>query len=408
VPGTVRAINDSEVAEYLGCLRTAFLGDREVTTEEADWRAKRMDLARTHCVFSDRTLCGTARTFPTELTVPGGFVDASALTEVSVLPTYRRQGHLNRMMAAQLDDAKSRSEPVSILTASEWGIYGRFGYGVATERVSIELRTIDVRFIDPTSGSVEMVGAHELRSLAPKIYDRARPSIVGALSRDDEWWDLLLDLEIRPGSSAPKNRCRVIWRDDQGTPQGYATYDTTESWSDGRPVCEIQIRELTAATPQAHRELWRYVCSIDLVAWVRANHRPIDDPLALELIDGRAIRTRAKYDHLWVRILDPQASLSHRNYSAPGRLVLEILDPLYEPSRRLAIEGGPGHGSAEPTSADPDIVLDIGALGTAYLGGFSFAALAAAGRLVERVPGSVALADAMFSVKPLPYLTTNF
>ncbi len=408
MPGTVRAINESEVGEYLGCLRTAFLGDREVTTEEADWRAKRMDLTRTHCSFSGRTLCGTARTFPTELTVAGGFVDTSALTEVSVLPTYRRQGHLNRMMAAQLDDAKERSEPVSILTASEWGIYSRFGYGVATERVSIELRTVDVQFIEPTSGSVEMVGAHQLRSLAPKIYDRARPSIVGALSRDDEWWDLILDLEIRPGSTPPKNRVRVVWSDDSGDPQGYATYDTTESWSDGRPMCEVQVRELIAATSEAHRELWRFLCRIDLVAWVRANHRAIDDPLALHLTDGRAIRTRARYDHLWVRILDPETSLARRNYSAPGRLVLEIHDPIYEPSVRLAIEGGPGHGSAEPTRTDPDIVLDIGALGTAYLGGFSFAALAAAGRLDERVPGSIALADAMFSVKPAPFLTTNF
>jgi predicted acetyltransferase len=408
VPGTVRAIKESEVGDYLGCLRTAFLGDREVTIEEADWRAKRMDLTRIHCAFSDGTLCGTARTFPTELTVPGGFVDASALTEVSVLPTYRRQGHLNRMMAAQLDDAKSRSEPVSILTASEWGIYGRFGYGVATERVSIEVRTIDVHFIEPRTGSVEMVGVHQLRSLAPKIYDRARPSIVGALSRDDEWWDLLLDLDIRPGGTPPKNRVRIIWRDDDGDPQGYAAYDTTENWSDGRPCSEIQVREIISATSEAHRELWRYLCGIDLVAWVRANHRSVDDPLTLLLADGRAVRTRAKYDHLWVRILDPQTSLARRNYSAPGRLVLEIHDPIYEPSVRLAVEGGPGHGSAEPTNADPHIVLDIGALGSAYLGGFSFAALAAAGRLEERVPGSVALADAMFSIRPMPYLTTNF
>jgi hypothetical protein len=48
------------------------------------------------------------------------------------------------------------------------------------------------------------------------------------------------------------------------------------------------------------------------------------------------------------------------------------------------------------------------ALGAVYLGGTSFASLAAAGSVREVVPGSVARADVMFAVKPLPYLTTNF
>jgi predicted acetyltransferase len=408
VAAVVRAIKESEVPDYLGCLRTAFLGDREVTIEEADWKAKRMDLSRTFCAFSDGELCGTARTFPVDITVPGGVLRASAVTEVSVLPTHRRQGLLNAMMTAMLDDAVRRAEPVSILTASEWPIYGRFGFGVATERVSVELRTVDARFIAPRTGKIRMIGVHELRSVAPPIYESVRPKIVGCLERDPEWWDDLLNVEVRPGSTPVKNRVRVVWYDDEGAGQGYAVYDTTESWVDGRPVSEIQVREIFWATPEAHRELWRYLSEVDLVAWVRANHRAVDDPLVFELVDGRALRTRARFDHLWLRILDVEATLSGRTYSTPGRVVLEVTEPAKRTCSRFALDGGPDGASAEPTEQPPDIALDLSTLGAAYLGGVSFACLAAAGRLVECVQGSVARADTMFSIDPKPYLTTNF
>ena len=404
----VRAVKESEVAEYLGCLRTAFLGEREVTQEEADWRAKRMDLSRTYCVFDHGHLCSTSRTFPVDLTVPGGFVAASALTAVSVLPTERRRGHLNKMMTAMLDDTVRRGEPVSILTASEWPIYGRFGFGVSTERISIELRTLDVSFSEARTGSIEMASAHDLRSMAPGIYDAARPSIVGALDRAPEWWDEILDTDNRPGANPPKNRVRVVWRADNGEPQGYLVYDTTENWVDGRPVGEIQIREIIYASPEAHLELWRYCCSVDLVAWVRANHRAVDDPLLHRLVDGRAMRTRSKFDHLWLRILDVGTTLAARHYSAPGRLVLEVHDPFYRRTSRVVIDGGPGLANVESTKAEPDITMDVTALGSVYLGGFSFATLAVARRLTENVPGSIAVADSMFSVSPMPFLTTNF
>jgi predicted acetyltransferase len=404
----VRAVTAGELGEYLGCLRTAFLTDREVTVEEAAWKAAHMDLTRTFCAFVDGELCGTSRTFPTDLTVPGGELKASAVTEVTVLPTHHRQGHLRRMMQAMLDDARDREEPVAILTASEWQIYGRFGYGPASERVAVEVRTEDAEFVAPRSGSVAMVGVHELREIAPQIYERIRTDIVGALSRDPEWWDLILNVEVPPGAPPSKSRVRVVWRDDDGAAQGYAIYDATEAWSYGRPNSEVLVRELFAATPEAHRELWRYLCELDLVGTVRANHRAVDDPLVFHLVNGRAVQTHARLDHLWVRLLDVRASLGARSYSAPGRVVFEVEDPMYERVSRLAVVGDAGGGSAEATQDDVDIAIGVGDLGAAYLGGVSFASLVRSGRLVERVPGSVRRADAMFSINPQPYLTTNF
>jgi predicted acetyltransferase len=404
----VRAATEAELGDYIGCLRTAFLGEREVTADEVAWKAAHTDLSRTFCAFSDGELCGTARTFPTDITVPGGELRASAITEVTVLPTHHRQGHLRAMMQAMLEDARRRGEQVSILTASEWQIYGRFGFGPASERVSFEVRTSDAQFSGARSGSVNMVGVHELRSIAPVIYDRIRPTTIGALSRDPEWWDGLLNVEVRPGWPAPKNRVRVVWRDDGGVAQGYVIYDTTENWTGGVPTGDVLVRELFAATPDAYRELWRYLCELDLVAVVRANHRPLDEPLAHLLSNGRAVHTNARIDHLWLRLLDVKENLATRSYAAPGKVVLEVEDPTTQRILRLAVDGDPTGGSVQVTDHEPDIVLGVTELGAVYMGGVSFATLAMSGRVHERVPGSLARADSMFAIRPLPYLTTNF
>ena len=44
-------------------------------------------------------------------------------------------------MRRQLDDAHERGELVEVLYASEGGIYGRFGYGLGTFGLSIEIET---------------------------------------------------------------------------------------------------------------------------------------------------------------------------------------------------------------------------------------------------------------------------
>lgn len=72
-----------------------------------------------------------------QLTVPGGVVvPVAGISWVSVAPTHRRRGLL-RMMFTELHDRIAAAQyPIAALTASEGGIYGRFGYGPAT--VSLE------------------------------------------------------------------------------------------------------------------------------------------------------------------------------------------------------------------------------------------------------------------------------
>ena len=50
-------------------------------------------------------------------------------------------------MRAQLDDVHARGEPIAALWASEGGIYGRFGYGLASVCGDMEIPKGHTRFV---------------------------------------------------------------------------------------------------------------------------------------------------------------------------------------------------------------------------------------------------------------------
>ena len=67
------------------------------------------------------------------LTVPGGAVlPMAGITIVGVAPTHRRRGILRTMYTELHNRIADARYPIAGLTASEGGIYGRFGYGPAT------------------------------------------------------------------------------------------------------------------------------------------------------------------------------------------------------------------------------------------------------------------------------------
>ena len=136
---TVRTITDDELGDFINVVLTSFLM-AHATPEQIEARRSAFDVRRCIGAFdASGRLCGVARAFGTELTVPGGSVAAAAVSSVGVLPTHRRQGHLTRMMRNQLDDIAGRGEPVAALVAAEYPIYGRYGYGVAAEACELRI-----------------------------------------------------------------------------------------------------------------------------------------------------------------------------------------------------------------------------------------------------------------------------
>ena len=71
---------------------------------------------------------------------------------------------------------------------------------------------------------------------------------------------------------------------------------------------------------------------------------------------------------------------------------------------RWKLEGG----AAARTDAAADLALDVGALGSAYLGAVSFAQLRDGLRVEELSDGAVERADAIFGWRPLPWCPEIF
>jgi predicted acetyltransferase len=351
-------------------------------------------------------IVGSTGAFTFDMTVPGGAaVETSGLTIVAVLPTHRRRGILRRMMRRHLDDARAQGYALAALFASEGGIYGRFGYGMAAFRAEIDVRRERTRYSHawPVEGRVRLVGEAEAEATFPAIWDRVRASRPGMLSRSAPWWRArrILDPEVLRAGRPPLQRALLSI---DGRPAGYALYRLAGSVSAAHPDIPVDVVEAMGDSPAAVRAIWRYLFDLDALDSVRAAQLPVDHPLLHLLAEPARLGTRLR-DGLWVRLVDVGAALSRRRLGEGRPLVLEVEDafcPWNTGRYRLA------GGAVERTGKGPDLALDADALGAVYLGGVRLTELAEAGRVIERTPGAVSRADAMFRADLYPWCPEIF
>jgi predicted acetyltransferase len=209
-------------------------------------------------------------------------------------------------------------------------------------------------------------------------------------SRSPEWWDFRVfqDPEDRRDGAGPK---RFVLLELDDAPAGYAIYRHQMSWDAGVSSGKLAVVEAIATTPQAHAELWRYLLDV-WVATIELHLIPPDHPLFFLLAEPRRIRYRMG-DSLWMRLVDVGAALSGRTYPEDGELVFDVRDAFcsWNEGRWRLVDG-----ESERTGAEPDLRLDVAALGSAYLGGVKFAALAQSGLVEELTTGAVERADGIF------------
>ncbi len=381
-----------------------YFGDRP-DDEALEHFSQLLPAERMHAALDGEEIVGGAGVFPFELTVPGGPLACAGVTVVGVLPTHRRRGALAALMRAQLDDVHDRGEPIAALWASEETIYGRYGYGLASLGGEIELPRTHAALRDdaPARGAVRLVGDDEALELFPRVYEGVRLSTPGMLSRSPDWWRLrrLADRpETRRGAGVLERALLEL----DGAPAGYALYRMKPSFEAGVSTGELIVLEAMAGSPQATRELWRFLLGMDWLATIKASLLPPDHPLFHLLATPRRMRFRVG-DALWVRLVDVGAALSGRTYADGEPLVVDVHDAFCPWNEgRWRLEGG----EAARTDAEPDLSLDVQALASVYLGGFSFAELARAGRVEEAAPGAVRRADALFSGWPKPWCPEIF
>jgi predicted acetyltransferase len=365
--------------------------------------ARTLPHERMHAAWEDGQIVGGAGAFPFELSVPGGSLPCAGVTAVGVHPTHRRRGVLRSMMDTQLRDVHERGEPIAALWASEETIYGRFGYGIASWGGELTIPHERDAFAGPfePTGKARFVTPEDARELFPRIYDAVRRERPGMTSRSEAWWEDRHLRQEEDESNAPR---RFVVLELEGEPIGYAIYRTHMSWEAGSATSRLVVREALGATPQATAAIWRFLLDVDWMAAVEAHLVPPDHPLFLLLATPRRVRYRMA-DALWVRVVDLAAALSGRAYGKGGSLVLEVRDAVCEWNDGCwKLEDG----LCERTDAEPDLALDVSALGSAYLGAVSFTQLRQALRVDELREGAIERADALFAWWPLPWCLEIF
>jgi len=401
----IRTIEDDERADWVRAAETSFSAVSK--DDEIEEMLPTIENDRSFAAVDGTRIVGTSAAISTRMVVPGGDrVPTAAVTMVGVQPTHRRRGINTAMMAAILDQAEDRGEPLAALFASEGAIYGRFGYGLAAMLGEFQAESARMDFVrgyEPR-GRVELLTRAEALPIVGSVYDASLRT--GGVERSDVLGEFALselghDRRDKPWFYA-------VHRAEDGEPDAYAVYTMKHDWPRSVPSGTIEVSECMAATPQGYADIWRYLFDVDLVATVEAWNRPSDEPLLLLAREPRRLRFSLN-DGLWVRLADITAALSARRYQGSGRVVFEVVDP-FRPANdgryELLVQDGVGVGTA--TDAEPDLVGTVNVLGAAYLGGTSFAQLAAAGQVEERTVGSVAAADALFRWTPAPWSPWDF
>ncbi|MDQ0796373.1 GNAT family N-acetyltransferase [Streptomyces sp. B1I3] len=406
----LRAPSASEWDAWFGCLEVAF-GGVATSPESRELYAALAASERSVGHRDGADWVGTAGAYRFRVTVPGGAeVPAAGVTMVSVAATHRRRGLLTSMMRRQLDDVRSWGEPLAVLTASEPGIYGRFGYGAATGEMRLEIDTARVLLtVPPGTDAVRVRYASPERALAAceAVYGRLTAGRPGSLVRQPGWDRMaVLDPEqSREGGSALQ--CVLAERDGEVT--GYATYRIKPEWDGSGPRGRVLLRDLAALDPASCAALWRFLFDIDLTSVLECRNRPTDDAVLHMVSDVRRCGVRVR-DGMYVRLVDLGTALEARGYRTPVDVVLEVEDDFcpWNAGRWRLTTDAKGAASCRRTEDAADLALSVRELGAAYLGGVSLTALAAAGRVRELREGALAQVSSAFSWDVEPWCPHGF
>jgi predicted acetyltransferase len=359
----------------------------------------------------DGGIVAAAGSYSFDMTVPGGAtMPMGGVTWVSVASTHRRRGILRELMTAIHDDIDERGEPVAALTASDSGIYERFGYGIATtfRMRSIDTRAarLDPRFVPDSGPNGDADGTVQVRFVAVddpaivRLWERHRRTRAGELSRDERWHTLINHALSEDDGGFGKGFA-ILHAD------GYARYRIKQNWNMGFPEHELAITDLVALTPDAHVALWHTLLSTDLVRTITTRSIAEDDPLPYLLTDPRSARTTNVNDGVWINLRDPVVAYGARTWGTEDRFVVELTDGPFA-GKRLAFDASPTEGDARWVRSKPDLTCTHAALGAMFLGGVRPSALAAGRRLTARSADILRRADAAFFVAPMPHCQTFF
>lgn len=405
MPAQLRRISEDQYPNWRKNLELTYGFD---SGSDEDTFRPLVELDRTFGHFDNEKVVSTLSAFSLELSVPGDVVNCGGTTVVSVAPTHRRQGLLNEMMTAHLDDVRERSEPIAALWASESEIYGRFGYGRASNSAKVTIRRPQAPFDASAAapGTVRVIDKDEAKALLPGFHDRYRLDQPGMFKRSEAWWEnrIFSDLPSRR-SGYTANRWAVV--DGGDGIEGYTRYRVKSDQSeDGHSAGDVSVLELFGTTPSSWSGLWHFIINQDLISTFTASLRSPEDPI-FDLLAGPRRAQSMVNDGIWVRIMDVANALEARSYQGSWAGVLRVHDDRSYAEGTFEVELASDGTSVESSSKEPDIEIQASDLGQIYLGRSALAGLARAGRVAGDLD-TLRAVDRAFAWDPQPWCPEIF
>ncbi|OBG28349.1 GNAT family N-acetyltransferase [Mycobacterium sp. 852002-51057_SCH5723018] len=347
---------------------------------------------------------GTSLYYRLRLTVPGGAsLEAAWLSMIAVAATHQGQGIWQRLSLQGFGILQDRGYPILCGVPTQPAVYEILGAGVASyaRTYDIEPRFTELR-AKPSQIRAREVDAAQAARLLPPLYDRWRAITPGALSRDDAWWDDVLEDRITQRENGSALNFIVH-------PDGFLTYRVIGASPHAfrRPFGTVVVQDFCPVTNDAHTELLAVLVGSktfdNIVIEV-----PVDDPLPLKLKDQLAAKTTGMSDFLWMRIMDVPEALGARAYSADADVALEVADPLSVAGGRFLLQTRDGVGKCTPHDGPADVQIGLGDLATIYMGAHRPSELHRANRITELRPGAIRELDAALGTERAPYCGTLF
>ena len=347
---------------------------------------------------SGDTYAGVYGVIPLTVRVPGrgarAAVPCAGLTYVGVHPDHRRRGILTAMLRHHLEQVhETPGTHVSALHASEPAIYGRHGYGLASLQLEVSLSTGTTLVAPHLEEAAAGVRTQTVTATDAGVLDRVRrchlaSAELGAVVGEVGYYERVLH-PVRE-ALRDKEPWRVMFARRDGEDVGFAAFQRSHRWEEGRPAGDLDVWTLIG-DPATRLALWRRLLDLDLIGTVKVGTVGADDPVLHWVAGPRGATKVSMSDNLWVRLVDLPEALQGRSWGAPCAVAVAVTDraaPWNAGSWLLEADGS-GSASVTPTSGDPEISLDVAHLGAAYLGGGNLAAAHRAGLVTEHRSGAV-------------------
>lgn len=324
----------------------------------------------TLCSWEGRLNVGAGRLLPLHM-----------VSDVTVAATHRRRGLTRRLLTRDLADAAAAGRALAGLTVSEGTIYGRFGFGPATRRRTIEVDLSRGLPMHPAAlgshddGRVVLVDPHEGWAAAQRVHEAHLTRTRGEVGRHGAYTTRLTGRRA-PGGGPDRTVALALHLRADGEPDGAVHYRVHAQ----ERTHEVEVLALEAAEERTALRLWAFLASLDLVSRARQDRAPVDGPLDHAVLDPRAVRTTRLDDGTWLRVLDAPAVLTARPWGADATFVLDVADPLGHAAGRWRVTTRDGRATVTPTDDEPDLRLPVDVLGSLVLGGADLRTLQGAGR----------------------------